>query len=733
MKQRIVSFLLGFAIAGVALTYWQVRMVPSVPKPTRIERWSADLYESYLPVWTFAYAGAHLVPRWNPYQLAGSPFLASVTGAPVYPLNFLATVVPVPLALGWSCAFHVALAGVFTFACARAIGLSRAAATLAAVGFMLSGRVLAEHIHPPYLFGVAWLPMVFLAAGHVLAAPGPWRGTVLGACLGAQLLAGYPEIVCFTTYALLLLLIAHVGMRGLPVRRDAGRLAVAVAVAVLTAGGLAAVQLLPTIELVGHAVRSFQGLSPEQSMPVPPPRWEAVALTAGPSIGLALAAFTDRRRLPLLALGVVLIVFVCAVGFGTPFYTHVFRSLPGVKLFRLPQAIFPIGVLALALLAGFGLDALTRERSWIGGAIVLAAAPLMLLAPRVWMTATLPIAVLAVAATVSVLPGPRARSLGAWVVVALFVTERFVQPGSVVMIPQGNASSFFDAPPLVAYLREHVGFDRALVIKNWKTRFPIMEKMGTLYGFPVVQDYEPLTVGAYRDFLRDFETVHVDRPGFSGRFFPPPLHSAWPRLDLLGVRYVAVAPSARWKGELIGRFRLVYDAPDGRIFENTGHLPRAFLASRSSVVPDLSATLARMDTPGFRPLEEAIVDREIVWASEVARPEVPARVTIDAMEPESVTLHVSTPERAVLVLSDLFWPGWGVTVDGAARDIYRVDYLLRGVAIEAGEHVVHFRYAPSSVRYGAALTIGTGVALAVWALAGRLTRRRSLSREAIQR
>src|SRR5262245_47171865 len=226
-------------------------MVPAVPRPDRIERWSADLYESYLPVWTFAYAGPWLVPRWNPFQLAGSPLLASVTGAHAYPLNLLATIVPVPIALGWACALHVALAGVLMFLCGRAAGLSRAAATLAAIGFMLSERVLIERIHPPYLFGVAWLPAVFLAAGRVGSEPGAWRGAVLGTAVACLLLAGYPELVCFTAYSLLLLLLVLLVIRGVPAWSDLRRLMVAGLAAGATACALGAVQLLPTLELAG--------------------------------------------------------------------------------------------------------------------------------------------------------------------------------------------------------------------------------------------------------------------------------------------------------------------------------------------------------------------------------------------------------------------------------------------------------------------------------------------------
>jgi uncharacterized membrane protein YfhO len=67
-------------------------------------------------------------------------------------------------------------------------------------------------------------------------------------------------------------------------------------------------------------------------------------------------------------------------------------------------------------------------------------------------------------------------------------------------------------------------------------------------------------------------------------------------------------------------------------------------------------------------------------------------------------------------VSDLFWPGWSVTVDGDGREMYRVDYPLRGVPIEPGEHTVRFRYAPARVRVGAVLTGGTLLMLAVGAV-----------------
>src|SRR5262245_20691325 len=99
-------------------------MVGPLLTPRQIPPWSVDLYEQYVPVWTFAYQGPHLLPWWNPHQLAGVPLLATFgIGGLLYPASFLATVVQVPLAMGYASAVHVALAGVLTFACGRAFRL----------------------------------------------------------------------------------------------------------------------------------------------------------------------------------------------------------------------------------------------------------------------------------------------------------------------------------------------------------------------------------------------------------------------------------------------------------------------------------------------------------------------------------------------------------------------------------------------------------------------------------
>jgi hypothetical protein len=67
-------------------------------------------------------------------------------------------------------------------------------------------------------------------------------------------------------------------------------------------------------------------------------------------------------------------------------------------------------------------------------------------------------------------------------------------------------------------------------------------------------------------------------------------------------------------------------------------------------------------------------------------------------------LFVKTSEDAILVLSDTYFPGWKVLIDGEEENIYRADYNLRAVFLGAGTHQVKFIYDPLSFKLGAIIT-----------------------------
>jgi uncharacterized membrane protein YfhO len=65
-----------------------------------------------------------------------------------------------------------------------------------------------------------------------------------------------------------------------------------------------------------------------------------------------------------------------------------------------------------------------------------------------------------------------------------------------------------------------------------------------------------------------------------------------------------------------------------------------------------------------------------------------------------VQVETTTDEPRLLVVSEMYFPGWDAYIDGRETMTYRTNYLFRGVVVPAGRHTVTFVYRPASVVAG---------------------------------
>jgi uncharacterized membrane protein YfhO len=95
-----------------------------------------------------------------------------------------------------------------------------------------------------------------------------------------------------------------------------------------------------------------------------------------------------------------------------------------------------------------------------------------------------------------------------------------------------------------------------------------------------------------------------------------------------------------------------------------------------------------------------------------------------------VTIEAHAARASELVLSDTYYPGWQVTVNGRPAPIDRVDYMFRGVPVPAGTDRVVFTYNPSSFRIGWMVSLGATVVVVAAVIVGLVERRRVRPRHA---
>lgn len=376
-----------------------------------------DLHTYFFPYWVavgHALREGHL-PLWTPYLFAGTPLLSNSQLGVFYPLNWPfwalcgTSLAGVARALHWNLLLHLGLAAFGSYYLARRLGVGAWCAALSGILYAGSGYLGLHVEHLNQLQALAWVPWVLMPIGeapdteHGGRAPLPSPVNLLAFAL--ILLSGHTQMAFIAGVALAVWRLALAIYQGMFANgsgwakfrvgaRGGGRalwFLLPFALAVL----IAAVQLLPTLELVRFSMRS-SGLPWREAVSFSVRPWDlprallplyvsAPLLPEGVAyvgvIGMALAGWgmwnalsrRDRYGFALAILGFVGLFL--ALGGYNPLYLIAARlGIPGVVHFRAPARFLALYVLAAALLAGKGLAGLAtagilRRRYWLLGGL----------------------------------------------------------------------------------------------------------------------------------------------------------------------------------------------------------------------------------------------------------------------------------------------------------------------------------------------------------------------------
>ncbi len=128
----------------------------------------------------------------------------------------------------------------------------------------------------------------------------------------------------------------------------------------------------------------------------------------------------------------------------------------------------------------------------------------------------------------------------------------------------------------------------------------------------------------------------------------------------------------------------------------TNQLRRVFppgqpLALDALATNDL-ATLALLTRKTFDPTATVLLAEPLSISPTTNAP--PGSVDYVSYTPKHIVFETQSAVPAVLLLNDKYDPNWQVTVDGQPAALLRCNYLMRGVAVPAGDHRVEFQFAP---------------------------------------
>jgi hypothetical protein len=314
------------------------------------------------------------IPLWNPWITAGRPFHADAQSAIFSPFNVFAYVMDTYRSLAFTAALKLWAAAFGMFLLARALALRWWGALLAGVvyGFSLW---MVTWISYPHASVWALLPWALLACERRSV---PWLAFVVG----LQFLCGHPE----SSFHLVVAVLVLAALRRWP----------SALLGVAWGAALGALVLLPVGELVLRSADLSQRAGEAQNIKTPlkfslgafvPFYWgkptqtpidffllaRAVYAGALPLMLAGLALFRPTRErvaTALVGLAALLVVFGIPPVFTLVTHLPVFSSGHNTRL-------VVIYVLCLALLAGWGLDDLVRERVRVWPFVLVALFPVV--------------------------------------------------------------------------------------------------------------------------------------------------------------------------------------------------------------------------------------------------------------------------------------------------------------------------------------------------------------------
>jgi hypothetical protein len=232
-----------------------------------------------------------------------------------------------------------------------------------------------------------------------------------------------------------------------------------------------------------------------------------------------------------------------------------------------------------------------------------------------------------------------------------------------------------------------------------------------------VQGFETLQGSGNPASLWPFEQLYWSQPGKDA-----------PGYRILGAKYIILPKGDPPPGA--GIWPVFEEDPLIDVHLNTGTLPRAWLVYHTRPVADYGAARHGMQGPDFDPERVAFVEGgpHLEQAGS-------GRIEVLEYGPNQLRLVVHTDAPALLVLSDVYYPGWYGYIDGQPASIYPTNAAFRGMLVPVGSHEVKMRFWPPSLQWGLGLALlGLLTLMAgawpwmgvVQALAGVITRARQL-------
>ena len=733
---------LGY-LAGVPVKNPLLADIPSLIYPLRI--------------YAMQLLSTGVLPLWNPLQFGGYPLMATFQAAVFFPLNILYFFLDHVSAWTIQVILQPFLATLFTYLFLRQLKISKIASLLGGLTFAFSGFNLIWLEYNIHAHVAAFIPVVLLLVEKLVKTNRLSWGVLLSLSVGVQIFAGYPQV---TFYTLVLASFWFLFRLSSGIFSKKGIfLTIKFVLFVCLGLTLASTQIIPGIELLRLSQRLVEGVTGGSELAYLPPR-QLISLFApdffgnpstynywGPGdytntvgytgiitiilAGFALFVVKKREVKFFLFVAFISLVFALPTPISYAVFGSGFLGLGAATATR----VLVLFNFSLAILSGYGFNVYEGKIN-------------------------LKCAIRTVYLPISVLLGVGLGTIVAWKWLSFSIREITEYPEALKVITPWVSNLKVSLRNLILPIGLTIGVAFLIVIKS---KFNNLKHLAIL-GLFVLLVFELLRFGWKYNPFSEKEFLYPSTPVFDflltqdqlfrieggdvipiSMWIPFGLESPsgydaiypvrWAKFlsvmntgnpkaapmgrygsvdnydnslfDLTNTKYILAlkrdsisSPDSKGKPDYIfdlEKFKPVFEDKTVVVFENKDAQPRAFFVNQWEQGKE-DEILSKLLEKDFPLAEKIILEDNPYDNKSTIKPK--STVRYKAYESQKSNLEIETNLSGFLVVTEAWYPGWKVFVDGRKEELLRADYVFRAVAIPEGRHSVEFIYDPESFKIG---------------------------------
>ncbi|MCX6705476.1 MAG: YfhO family protein [Candidatus Woesebacteria bacterium] len=510
----------------------------------------------------------------------------------------------------------------------------------------------------------------------------------------------------------------------------------------------AAIQLLPTAELLKYSIRNLDrnivdyhyGLLPVQNLlsflapdffgnPATGNYWgaiqyqEATGYFSAIALALAILGIFFKKRSWRLNLFSALFIGSIVLAFNNPISRLIYQLKIPLLSTGYASRWLIITAFSGAFLAATAIERLNRKNlalilSLMLGILVLIYGVIWkaviptdpTLIPIITRNLLLPIALLFAGITVCIII--KNKNWAKWLLLALvaFDLGRF----TIKFTPFSEPEYTSRAIPVFEYIKSQTNIDR--VINDYDAILPANTWMYPKLYSPA--GYDPLLIKDYAIFFRGLSMGQAEtvRPGEldEGNFtrYLNVVNLKSPLLDLVGAKYLLAEKYDRYgkirpwgninEGAIdLARYKPVFEDGASVVLQNQTALPRASLYYKAESETDSVKAVEKL-VLGFDFRNKLLINK--VNPTQYT-PGENDTLEITDYSANKVDFKAKTQNGAYLFLSDTFFPGWKVFTNGKSGEILLADSVFRAVEVPPGDSRIEMVYSPNSYKTGVVISI----------------------------